>query len=320
MRAATRTRYGPPSALKVGETLRPEPSANEILVRVRATTVSRTDCGVLTGKPFPIRFFTGLVKPKLAIPGTDFAGDVTAVGPAVTTFREGDRVWGFNDTGLASQCEFTSIASDTAVCPIPDGISYAQAAASAEGAHYAINFMKRAKYVPGQRVFVYGATGAIGSAAVQILKAAGSPVTAACPREQIDRVYALGADAVVDYRQLDFSNYPDKFDLFFDAVGKSNFATSRPLLTAKGKYLSSELGPHGQNVYLPFTTRLRPGQRVDFPVPTGSRESLQQMTTLLAAGKFDPMIDRHYHLEQVRDAYEYVLTGQKLGNVILDID
>ena len=320
MRAATRVQYCPPSNLLVTDIKTPEPSANELLVRVHATTVNRTDCAILQGKPFPIRFFTGLSKPRSPVPGSDFAGVVEAVGSAVSSHVPGDRVWGFNDNGLSSQGQYLTIKHDSAIAKIPDGISFVQGAASAEGAHYAINFMKRAKYQPGQRVFVYGGTGAIGSAAIQLLKAEGSHVSAACHGDHLDLVKFLGADVVVDYTTTDLATYPETFDLVFDAVGKSTFTTCRPLLTPTGRYVSSELGPHAQNLYLPFTSRIRRGQRVDFPVPTGARESITTMTSLLAAGKFNPLIDRHYPLDDIASAYEYVLTGQKLGNVIIDID
>jgi NADPH:quinone reductase-like Zn-dependent oxidoreductase len=305
--------------LTVDEVPAPTPATDELLVRVGATTVSRTDCGILLGKPFAIRFFAGLRRPRSRVPGTDFAGEVVRTGPAVTDFAVGDRVWGFDDSGLASQAQFLTIGQDAAVARIPDGVDDAEATASAEGAHYALNFMKRARYVPGQRVCVYGATGAIGSAAVQLLVAEGSEVTAFCLAEHAELVRGLGADIVVDYTTQDLATYPDRFDLVFDAVGKSTFAAARPLLGGTGRFVSSELGPHGQNLYLPLTTRLRPGPRVDFPFPTGGRATIRHMTRLLAKGRFRPLVDRHFPLEDVRSAYEYVLTGQKLGNVILDI-
>lgn len=320
MRAAIRRTYGSPDVLSVGVIETPTPNDHEVLVRVHATTVNRTDAANLLGKPFVVRFFTGLPNPKSPVPGTDFAGEVVEVGRRVTAFRVGDRVWGFNDTGLASQGEFLTIAADAAMNRIPDDVSFAQAAASAEGAHYAINFMKRARYVPGQQVFVYGGTGAIGSAAIQLLKAQGSSVTAACHGDHLDVVRALGAEEVVDYRDLDFQRFAGRFDLVFDAVGKSSFGACKGMLRGRGRYVSSELGPHAQNLYLPFFTRLTFGPRVDFPVPTGSKESINQMTALLAAGTFRPLIDHHYPLEQIRDAYEYVMTGNKLGNVILEMD
>ena len=319
VRAVTRSVYGGPSVLTVAEMATPAPAADEILVRVHATTVNRTDCAILLAKPFVMRFGTGLRRPKTPVPGTDFAGEVVETGSGVTEYAAGDRVWGFNDNGLASQAQFLAIAQDAAIAKIPPGIDDAQAASSAEAAHYALNALKRVGYVPGERVCVYGATGAIGSAAVQLLAAQGSDVTAFCRDQHADLVRGLGARTVVDYTTQDLATYPDQFDLVFDAVGKTTFAASKPLLGHRGRYVSSELGPHGQNLYLSLTTRLRPGPTVHFPLPTGRRLSIRHMTRLLAHGQFRPLIDRHFPLEDVRSAYEYVLTGQKLGNVILDV-
>lgn len=319
MRAATRTEYGEPDVLIVTEIERPEPAPDELLVRVRATTVNRTDCGILRGKPAVIRLFTGVRRPRDLVTGTDFAGEIAAVGSAVTDFSPGERIWGFDDNGLASHAHYLTIRHDAALARIPEGIDFAQAAASAEGAHYALNFMKRAHFVPGQRVCVYGATGAIGSAAVQLVIARGSDVTAFCRGEHIDLVRRLGATTIVDWTTAPLATYDDRFDLVFDAVGKSSFAAAKPVLDRSGRYLSSELGPRGQNVYLPLTTRLRPGPRVDFPIPTNSRETIATLTRLLAEGRFRPLIDRHFPLEDIRAAYRYVLTGEKLGNVIVDI-
>jgi NADPH:quinone reductase-like Zn-dependent oxidoreductase len=320
MLAATRTSYGKPDVLSVTDVPDPEPADDELLVRVHATTVSRTDCGILLGKPVILRLVTGVRAPRSAVLGSDFAGEVIRTGSAVTRFAVGDRVWGFSDNGrLASQAEYLTISQDAALATIPEGIDYVEAVASAEGAHYALNFMKRAHYVPGQRVCVYGGTGAIGSAAIQLLVAESSEVTAFCRGEHVDRVRALGATTVVDYTQQDLATYGGRFDLVFDAVGKSRFSAAKPLLGRSGRYVSSELGPHGQNVYLPLTTRLTRGPKVDFPVPTNAHGTIRRLGELLAEGRFRPLVDRHFPLEDVRSAYEYVLTGQKLGNVILDL-
>ena len=315
----TRSAYGGPSVLTVAEIATPTPAAHEILVRVHATTVNRTDCAILQAKPFVMRFGTGLRRPRSPVPGTDFAGEIVQTGSGVTKYAAGDRIWGFHDNGLASQAQFLVIAQDAAIAKIPPGIDDAQAAASAEAAHYALNALRRVGYLPGPRVCVYGATGAIGSAAGQLMADQGSDITAFCRDQHADLVRSLGARTVVDYATQDLATYPDRFDLVFDAVGKTTFAASKPLLGDSGRYVSSELGPHGQNLYLPLITWLRPGPTVHFPLPTGRHRSIQHMTRLLAGGRFRPLIDRHFPLEDVQSAYEYVLTGQKLGNVILDV-
>lgn len=319
VRACIRFAYGGPDVLTVADVPDPVPRAGDLLVRVRATTVSRTDCGILTGEPFPIRFFTGLRAPSSPVPGTDFAGEVVGVGAGVTGFQVGDRVMGFNDTGLASQAQLLRIPADSPLAVIPHGVSDAEAAACMEGAHYAMGFLRRSRYRPGQRVCVYGASGAIGSAAVQLVHGRGSHVTAFCPAEHADRVRALGADVVVDSTTSDVSTYPESFDRVFDAVGKSSFFACRPILAEGGHYVSSELGPRAQNAYLPLLTRLSSGPLVDFPIPSGIAYTLQVVARLLATGRFRPLIDRHVAMDEVRAAYEYVLQGTKVGNVILDI-
>jgi NADPH:quinone reductase-like Zn-dependent oxidoreductase len=319
MRAVTRHGYGEPDVLGVREIETPAPAADEILVKVRATTVNRTDCGILRGTPFVIRFFTGLRRPSSPVPGTDFAGEVVQTGSAVTSYAVGERVMGFDDSSCASQAEYVAISADAGVVPIPDGVSDVDAVASIEGGHYAVAFLSRSGYQPGQRVCVYGATGAIGSAAVQLARAQGSHVTAFCRAEHHDLVRGLGAEEVLDYRTEPLTAAGDGFDRFFDAVGKRTFAEARPLLRPDGHYVSSELGPRGQNVVLPAVTRLRRGPRVDFPVPGRARDSLTRIAGVLADGSFRPLVDRHYAMADVRAAYEYVLTGQKVGNVVLEI-
>ncbi len=320
MKAAIRSQYGPPEVISIREVKTPVPGDREILVRVHAATVNRTDCSILSGKPAVIQLFTGFSRPRSPSPGTDFAGAVEAVGQKVSAFRVGDQVWGFNDTGLASHAQYLTIAEDAAVLKMPAHITYAQAAASAEGAHYALNFINKVTLRAGQKVLVNGASGAIGSAAVQILKYLELYVVAVCDTKNMGAVATLGADRLVDYTQTDFTDQPEKYDLVFDAVGKSTFARCRPLLQPGGVYISSELGPNAENLYLPLLTKLRGGQRVIFPLPTNIKGSLHFMQNLLEQGKFRPLIDRSYSLEDIRAAYTYAASGQKTGNVLLTFD
>lgn len=192
MKSVLRTRYGPPSVLRVEDVEMPEPGAGQVLIRVRAATVNRTDCGGLWGRPFVYRFFAGFPRPRYAATGTDFAGEVAAAGQGVTGFRSGDRVWGFDDDGAGSHAQYMTFRVDRAIAKVPDGVSYEHAAASLEGAHYAINFINKVRIQPGQSVLVNGATGAIGSAAVQPLREQGVPVTAVCGPEQVELVAGLG--------------------------------------------------------------------------------------------------------------------------------
>jgi NADPH:quinone reductase-like Zn-dependent oxidoreductase len=244
MRAVVRTKYGSPDVLSIEEVEIPTPKGNEVLIRVYATTVNRTDCAILWGRPFIMRFFTGLFKPSLPATGTDFAGKIQAVGKNVKSFRVGDKVWGFDDTGLASHAQFMTLPEDKALTTMPDAITYEQAAASLEGAHYAYNFINKVKFTRGQKVLVNGATGAIGSALVQILKYSGVEITAVCSSKNIDLIKSLGARRVIDYTTSDFTKDTQQYHFVFEAVGKSSFGKCKALLLPGGTYISSELGPN----------------------------------------------------------------------------
>ena len=320
MLAVTRTKYGPPELLRIKEVDKPTPKGNEVLVRVYATTVNRTDCSILWGKPFLIKFATGLFKPKSPIPGTDFAGRVEAIGKNVQSFKVGDRVWGFNDQGLASHAQYMTIREDKALSIIPDHISYEQAAASPEGAHYAYNCITKIKLEAGQKVLVNGASGAIGSSAVQLLKHFGIDVTAVCNTKNLALVKSLGADRVIDYTKEDFTRDDQKFHFILDTVGKSTFGKCKPLLLPGGVYISSELGPRWENIYLPIITAITGGKKVIFPVPVNIKRSIALIKNLLEQGKFKPVIDRKYPLEKIAEAYNFVVTGQKTGNVVISLE
>lgn len=319
MQAVTRTEYGPPDVLEVKSIETPIPKDDEVLLRVYATTVSRTDCGILTGKPYIIRAFVGLTKPRDLVPGTDFAGQIEAIGKNVKEFKVGDRVFGLHDEGLRSQAEYMIIREDKALTKIPDGVTYENAAASAEGAHYAYNFIDKLPLNIGDKVLVNGATGGIGTAAVQLLKHFGAIVTAVGNTKNMELIKSLGADKTYDYLKEDFTKDTEKYHIVFDAVGKSSFPKCKHLLLPKGIYVSSELGPNAQNLYLPMITWLKGGKRVVFPLPINCKRSILFMAKLLENGKFNPVIDRTYSIEKVAEAYEYVMTGEKTGNVILSM-
>jgi len=319
MKAAFRKQYCSPENLQVAEVETPTTRPHEILVKVHATTVNRTDCAVLTGKPFIMRFFTGLIKPTSPIPGTDFAGEVVAVGDKVSLFKKGQRVFGFNDQGLASQAEYVSVSEQQAIAEIPQNLSYSQAAASLEAAHYAYNFLNKMKLAAGQQVLVNGATGGIGSAMVQFLRHAGVRVTATANTKNLALVQKLGAEKVINFENEDFTRIEDRFECVFDAVGKSTFGKCRHLLKPKGVYISSELGPYLQNPLLALITPLLPGKTVKFPLPIDIKRSMKYISELLILGAFKPVIDRTYPLEQIAEAYVYVASGAKTGNVVVEM-
>jgi NADPH:quinone reductase-like Zn-dependent oxidoreductase len=320
MQAAVHTRYGPPDVVRVVEVPTPKPKDNEVLVRVHATTVNRTDCGFRGAKPFFIRGFTGLTRPRVTILGNEFAGQIEALGPGVKTFAVGDRVFGYDDSAFGAHAEYLTIREGASLARIPAELTYTQAAPATEGSHYALANIKKAKIRSGQRVLVNGATGAIGSAAVQLLASRGVQVTAVCDTAHLELVRGLGAERVIDRTAKDFTQDEQTYDVVFDAVGKSSFSRCRRLLEPRGAYLSTDLGPYSQNPFLALVTPLLPGRSVLFPLPRHDQEMINDFKDLLESGQFRPVIDRSYPLAEIVEAYQYVETGQKIGNVVITVD
>ncbi len=321
MRAAVHTRYGPPEVVRVGEVEKPAVKDKELLVRVHATTVNRTDCGVRAARPFLYRLFVGLRRPRLTILGNEFAGEVEAVGGGVTSFAPGDKVFGFSPNRFGAHAEYVAVPERGSVATMPANLTYEEAAPGTEGAHYALAGIRSAGVKAGQEVLVYGATGAIGSAAVQLLVRLGARVTAVCAGAHKDLVMGLGADRVIDYTAGDFTRDTQTYDLVMDAVGKSSFARCRNLLKPRGIYLSTDLGPLSQNPVMALVTPLFGGRKVVFPVPTRRDPGavMRYLKDLMESGAFRPVIDRRYPLDQIVEAYRYVETGQKLGNVVITV-
>lgn len=317
MKAAIRRNYGSPDQITIESVERPVPKDNEVLIKVHATTVSRTDCANLTARPFIMRFFLGLRKPRKIILGTDFAGEVAATGKNVDSVRIGDKVFGFNDMGSESQAEYLTTSMEN-VFPVPDQTDLKQAAASLEGAHYAYSFIQKAELRAGQRILINGATGGIGSALLQFVRPYDVRITATCNTKNIGLIRSLGADRIYDYTREDFTKDPDHYDYIFDTVGKSTFGKCRSLLQEKGVYMSSELGPYSQNVYYPLLTSMS-GKKVVFPIPYNKNRSIPYIIDHLQKSTFRPVIDREFALEELSGAYQYVMTGQKTGNVVIKI-
>ena len=320
MKAAVHTRYGRPDVVRIVEVERPTPKDNEVLVKVHATTVNRTDCACRAAKPFFMRFFTGLTRPRATVLGNEFAGVVEAVGSGVTVFELGDRVFGYNEGPFGAHAEYLSIPADGSLATMPANVTYAQAAASTEGSHYALAQIRGAKIQSGQDVLVNGATGAIGSAAVQVLKSLGAGVTAVCDTDNVELVRGLGADRVIDYTTQDFTRDDQTYDVVLDSVGKSSFGQCKRLLKPGGIYISSELGPLAQNPLLAVIAPLHSRKKVLFPIPKHDQQMIGYLRELLESGKFTPVIDRTYPLDQIVEAYRYVETGQKTGNVVISLE
>jgi NADPH:quinone reductase-like Zn-dependent oxidoreductase len=286
---------------------------------VFATSVNRTDCGFLTGEPKFVRLLIGLTKPRQRILGCEFAGTVEAVGDDVTSFEVGQKVFGYDGAHFGGHAEYLTIRESGLVALMPAGLSYEEAAPITEGAHYALSLIRASGITGGQKVLVNGSTGAIGSAAVQLLKHIGANVTAVCDTKNLALVQSLGADRVIDYTHEDFTKLNDQFDVVLDAVGKSSFRLCKPLLKPRGIYLSSDLGPKNQNPFLALATRFSGGKRVMFPIPLDRKEDVLFLKSLVEAGQYRPVIDRRYSLSQIAEAYDYVESGQKTGNVVIRV-
>ena len=247
------------------------------------------------------------------------AGEVEAVGASVTRFARGDRVFGVNAGGFGAHAEFVCVSERAPVARIPAGIGFEAAAAVCDGAILALSSLRRADLQRGQRILIYGASGSIGTAAVQLAKDIGAEVTAVCGGASVATVAALGADTVLDYTREDFTARSERYDVVFDAVGKTTFRRCRRLLRAGGVFVETDLGFLWQNVLLVALTWRFVRRRVLIPIPRYSQENVLLIGELLATGRYRPVIDRRYPLEEVVAATRYVETGQKTGNVVLTV-
>lgn len=320
MKAAVHTRYGSPDVLQVRQVPTPQPGAGEVLIRVRATTVSRTDCGMLRPHPFFVRLGAGLLRPKLTILGMDFAGEVEAVGAGVASFAPGDRVFGLSPGVYGAHAEYLCLPASGAIATLPTGLRFGEAVVC-EGAWYADTYLQAFGLAPGHRILVYGASGAIGTAAVQLAKARGARVTAVVATRHLDLVRRLGAERAVDYAAEDFTRIGETFDFVFDAVGKTSYFRCRRLLTPAGRFAATDLGPWALNPVLAIGSAVTGNRRVLFPLPRSdqARALVESLKARLEAGEFRPVIDREYPLEAIADAYRYVETQRKTGIVVIDV-
>ena len=316
MRAVVHDTYGPPEVLGIRQVEDPVPQPHEVLVRVHATTVTRSDCGYRAADPFFARVFTGLRRPKRKIVGMELAGVVEAVGAEVTEFMVGDRVFGLRG---GANAELVCVREQGALAHIPEGTSFEQAAPLADGPSIARACLQKVDLGPGTSIVIYGASGAIGTAAVQLAKATGAHVTAVCNTKNLELARSLGADRVVDYTQEDFTKNGETYDVVFDAVGKHSFRRSRRSLEPGGTYISTDLGFMWHVPLLALATRWLGDKRVTLPIPKYSKEDVVFVKGLVEEGKYRAVIDRTYAFEDVVEATRYVETGQKTGNVVLKV-
>jgi len=318
VRAVVYDRYGPPEVLRLEDVERPVPKEDEVLVKIHATTVNRTDCGWRTAKPFIARYFIGLLKPKRKILGMELAGEVEALGAAVTEFKVGDHVFGVK--GFGAHAEFVCIRESGPLAHKPADMTFEEAAAVCDGASIALSCLGPADLRQGRKILIYGASGSIGTAAVQLAKHFGADVTAVCNTKNVELVRSLGADQVIDYLQEDFTKNGKTYDVIFDAVGKHSFRRCRRSLNPGGIYLETDLGFMWHVPILALLTRRIGNKKVTLGMAKYRKQDVLFLKELIEAGKYRAVIDRRYPLEDVVEATRYVETEQKTGNVVLTVN
>lgn len=318
MRGAVHDHYGSPDVLRITTLDRPAPADDEVLVEVHTTTVNRTDCGFRLPRPFFVRFFSGLLRPRYRTLGNEFAGVVVERGSTVTSLDVGDRVFGVNER-FGAHAEYLCMRPDVSIARMPEGRSFDELAAVADGGILAMTCLNWAGLQAGQRILIYGASGAIGTSAVQLARHLGAHVTAVCNTANLDVVRTLGPDALVDYTTTDFTAIGDTFDVVLDAVGKSSFRRCRRLVRPGGRYVSTDLGFLWQNPVLMLATSKFAPKRVAMPIPRYTKDKVVELGRLVERGEFRAVVDRTYPLDGIVEATRYVETQQKTGNVLVTV-
>jgi NADPH:quinone reductase-like Zn-dependent oxidoreductase len=317
MRAVVNERYGPPEVLRIADVERPLPADDEVLVRVHASTVSRGDTEMRTLEyPFS-RLFTGIRRPKRTIAGSEFAGIVEEAGAGVTELRVGDEVFGFKG---GANAEYLAVPEDGVIAPKPTGLTFEQATAVPDGSLLALTMLQLIAPLRRKSVLVYGAAGSIGTGAVQLLvHHFEAEVTAVCDTKDVEVVRSLGAREVIDRLSEDFTRNAKTYDVIFDAVGKHSFRRSRRSLKPGGTYITAGLGFMYHVPLVALGTRIVGSRRAKLGIGRYRKEDLLLVKELVDAGKYRPVIDRTYELDEAVDANRYVETGQKTGNVVLGV-
>jgi len=319
MRAVAMSRYGGPEVLRLEEVARPEPAEGEILVRVYSSAVNRSDTAYRSAHPWFARALTGLLRPRWRTAGSEFAGVVESVGASVSEFRPGDRVFGESARTMGAHAEFIRVAADGAVAPMPDGMTFEEAGAVVDGFILSLMGLRRVRIQAGERVLVYGASGSIGTAGVQIAKHYGAHVTAVCATPNLELARSLGADEVIDYTREDFARNGQTYDVILDAVGKRSYFQCRRSLAAGGRYIATEVG---FLYHLPFVilwTRFFGSRRVVLGIPVYRKGDVLLLKELIEAGRYRAVVDRSYPLDEIVEAHRYVDSAQKVGNVAITI-
>lgn len=317
VKAVVQDRYGPPEVLRIAEVERPSPKADQILVRVRASTVSQTDTHLRKPDPFIWRLIGGLRRPsRFPSLGAELAGEVEAVGTAVTEYKVGDAVFGHPSTWLGAHQEYVCIRENAPLAHKPAGMSFEDAAAVCDGAAQALSTLRLAGTSEGQRLVIYGASGSLGSAAVQLAKHLGANVTAVCGTAHVELVRSLGPDEVIDYRLDDFTKRGQTYDAIIDAVGKYSFRHGRRALRPGGVYVATD---GIETFFWLAVTRFVGTKRVRIGGARRNKPDVLMLKQLIEAGEFRAVVDRVYPMSEVVAAHRYVESWRKAGNVVLTI-
>jgi NADPH:quinone reductase-like Zn-dependent oxidoreductase len=324
MKAVVYTNYGSPDVLQLKEVAKPAPKDNEVLIKIYATTVETTDAIFRQGKTLSARLFTGLLKPKCTRPGGEFAGEIEAVGKGVTRFKPGDQVFGTTGADFGAHAEYLCVPQDSAMAIKPDSMTYEEAVSIHPGALTALPNLRDAAHIQsGQRVLINGASGSIGTSAVQLAKYFGAEVIGVCSTANVDLVRSLGADAVIDYKKEDFTRSGQTYDIVFDTVGKSSFSRCKDALKQGGIYLTTVLSP-AILLQMLWTSKFGSKKaKIVFAGLRSVREKNKELAfclELVEAGALKPVIDRCYPLKQIAEAHRYVEQGHKKGNVVITVE
>jgi NADPH:quinone reductase-like Zn-dependent oxidoreductase len=317
MKAITYHHYGSADVLQLEELEKPIPKADEVLIKIKASTVNRTDCGFRNPEFQFIKLISGITAPKAKVLGSEFAGIIEAIGDKVTRYKVGDKVFGLSTYTFGTHAEYICKKENNSMAIMPNNYSFEEAAAVCDGLMLAYANIRKIDFSTPKNILINGATGAIGISALQLVKYFGATVTAVGNTKNLELLKSLGADKVIDYTAEDFTKTNEKYDVVFDAVGKSTFFKCIKLLKPKGVYFSTELGPYAQNIPLALFSSWFNGRQLKFPIPKDSREDIEFFKMIIEEGKYKAIIDRTYTLEQVPDAHRYVELGEKTGNVVI---
>lgn len=317
MKAAVYTQYGSPEVLQIKQVEKPIPKKNELLLRVKATAVNSGDWRLRKANPFAVRFIFGLIKPKINILGSVFSGEVESVGEDVKEFKVGDLVFGHTDMSFGAYAEYKCLPENASIALKPANISHNEAAVIPFGAVTALHFIKKARIQPGQKVLVVGASGAVGSAAIQLATAFGADVTGVCSTANMALVNSIGANKVIDYTKEDFTLNGETYDVIFDAVNTISVSRGLKSLSKNGTMILSAAGMAEilQGLWISMTSKIK----VLTGVISHKAEDIIYLKELIEKDKFKPVIDRTYSLNQIADAHTYAEKGHKKGNLAIEV-